>query len=158
MAECPAETLLFDQPIDHPATNSSQTFKQRYQIDTSNFKEGGPILFYQSPEATDIACIVRTLPFGGPFRTLTGLQSVLLFTEWAKELGGITATLEHRYFGQSLPFGNDSYTLDNLKHFTLENVMQDAVNFLNFIKQNVTGAADSKVIVAGGMSATSPSS
>ena len=94
----------------------------------------------------------------GAVMMLTGFQSAIIFTEWAKELGGITATLEHRYFGQSLPLGNDSYTLDNLKHFTLENVMQDAVNFLNFIKQNVTGAADSKVIVAGGMSASSPSS
>ena len=86
------------------------------------------------------------------------MQDTLILADWAKELGGLTATLEHRYFGQSLPFGNDSYTLDNLKHFTLENVMQDAVNFLNFIKQNVTGAADSKVIVAGGMSTSSPSS
>ncbi|EJF58988.1 hypothetical protein DICSQDRAFT_128566 [Dichomitus squalens LYAD-421 SS1] len=131
--QCPADTQWFDQPIDHASTNSSQTFKQRYQIDTSNFKEGGPILFYQSPEATDIACI-----------------SELLFMDWAKELGGIVATLEHRYFGQSLPFGNNSYTLDNLKPFTLDNVMQDAVHFLDFVKKNVTGAAKSKTIVAGG--------
>ena len=89
---------------------------------------------------------------------LTGFQSAIIFTEWAKELGGITATLEHRYFGQSLPFGNDSYTLDNLKHFTLENVMLDAVNFVDFIKKNVTGAANSKAIVAGGMQLTSPCS
>ena len=64
--------------------------------------------------------------------------------------------LEHRYFGESLPFGNDSYTPDNLKHFMLDSVMQDAVYFMDFIKKNVTGAANSKAIVAGGMQLTSP--
>ena len=68
------------------------------------------------------------------------MQDTLILADWAKELGGLTATLEHRYFGQSLPFGNASYTQDNFKYLTLENVMQDAVNFFGFIKSNVTGA------------------
>ena len=77
------------------------------------------------------------------------MQDTLIFADWAKELGGLTATLEHRYFGESLPFGNDSYTQDNFKYLTLENVMQDAVNFVGFVKNNVTGASNSKAIVVG---------
>ncbi len=59
-------------------------------------------------------------------------------------------TLEHRYFGLSLPFGNESYTTENLQYFTLENVMADAVTFMDIVKKNVTGAEASKVIVVGG--------
>lgn len=82
----------------------------------------------------------------------TLLQDQLILTEWAQELGGMTAVLEHRYFGESLPFGNESYTSKNLRYFTLENVMADAVSFVDFVKKNVTGAAHSKVIVVGGAS------
>ncbi|TBU40389.1 serine carboxypeptidase S28-domain-containing protein [Dichomitus squalens] len=109
-----------------------QTFKQQYILNATYFKEGGPILFYQSNEATTITC-----------------PDTLILADWAKEIGGLTATLEHRYFGQSLPFGNDSYTQENFKYLTLENVMQDAVNFIDFIKSNVTGASNSKAIVVG---------
>jgi hypothetical protein len=35
---------------------------------------------------------------------------------------------------------------------TLENVIEDAVSFVGFIKKNITGAADSKVLVTGGRS------
>lgn len=71
--------------------------------------------------------------------------------EWAKELGGIAVALEHRYFGESTPFGPEkSYTNDGFRYLTLDNVMADAANFVDMIKDNVTGAADSKCIVASG--------
>lgn len=71
---------------------------------------------------------------------------------FAQELGGIAATLEHRYFGLSAPFGNDSYTSENIAHLTLDNVIGDAVNFVEGIRANVTGAENSPVIIASGKS------
>ncbi len=62
----------------------------------------------------------------------------------------MTAVLEHRYFGESLPFRNNSFTAKNLRYFTLENVMADAVSFVDFVRTNVIAAAHSKVIVVGG--------
>ena len=78
------------------------------------------------------------------------MQDTLILADWAKELGGLTATLEHRYFGKSLPFGNDSWTQENIKHLTLDNVMDDAVEFVKWIKSNITGAENSPVIVSSG--------
>ncbi len=57
----------------------------------------------------------------------------------------MTAVLEHRYFGESLPFENNSFTAKNFRYFTLENVMADAVSFVDFVKTNVTGATYSVV-------------
>lgn len=70
---------------------------------------------------------------------------------FAEKLGGLAIALEHRYFGLSTPFGPvDSYTQDNIAFLTLDNVMMDAENFINQVKQNVTGAEDSHAIVASG--------
>ncbi|RDX46464.1 peptidase S28 [Lentinus brumalis] len=132
-ATCPTESQFFDQVIDHTQQSSSHTFKQQYRLNTTTFKEGGPILFYQSPETVNLSCADKTV-----------------LADWAQELGGMVVTLEHRYFGLSLPFGNESYTTENLQYFTLENVMADAVTFMDIVKKNVTGAEVSKVIVVGG--------
>lgn len=71
--------------------------------------------------------------------------------DWAQELNGVAVSLEHRYFGASKPFGNESGTNENLQYLTLENIMDDAVAFLGQVKENVTGAANAKVVMASGM-------
>ena len=35
--------------------------------------------------------------------------------------GGLVVSVEHRYFGESLPFGNESYTNAHLKYLTVAN-------------------------------------
>jgi len=76
----------FTQKIDH-ASNDNATFLQRYQIDTTHFKPGGPILFHQSEE-------LNMTPIADHF-----------FIDYAPKTGGIVATMEHRYFGESFPYG-----------------------------------------------------
>ena len=71
---------------------------------------------------------------------------------FAEKLGGLAVSLEHRYFGKSLPFGpNQSYTPSGMKYLTLDNVMADAVTFIDMIRASTPGANDSKTIVASGM-------
>jgi lysosomal Pro-X carboxypeptidase len=71
--------------------------------------------------------------------------------DYARQLGGIAATIEHRYFGLSTPFGpNQSFTPEGLKYLTLDNIMDDAVEFIRQIQGNVSGAASSRAIVASG--------
>ena len=77
-------------------------------------------------------------------------QETTIMQHFAKELGGIAAAIEHRYFGLSAPFGNDSYSRENIKYLTLDNTMADGVSFVDMIRSNVTGAHDSKVILASG--------
>jgi hypothetical protein len=59
--------------------------------------------------------------------------------------------IEHRYYGDSLPFGpiNSTLTYD-WDYLTLDNVMTDSVEFLQFIKQNST-FTKAKTIVFGGL-------
>jgi hypothetical protein len=60
------------------------------------------------------------------------------------------ATLEHRFFGLSLPFGNESYLPENMKSaLTLDNIIADSVSFFNWIKETVPGAEESKTIIVG---------
>ena len=122
------------QKLDYRNDDNS-TFNQRYQIVTDWFQPGGPILLHQSAE-TDI----------------TAVEDSGLF-DMAKELGGLVASLEHRFFGTSLPKGYDS-SVSTLTPLTLENVLEDAVSFVGFIQKSVVGAAKSKVIVEGGMLGT----
>ena len=124
----------FTQRLDHSG-NNSVTFPQRYQLDTSHFKPGGPILFHQSEEGK-----------------LVPLDQNMFF-DYAKELGAISCTLEHRFFGTSFPEGlsvTSNITTEQFRPLTLDNILLDSVNFVNWVRKTVPGAQDSKVIYTGG--------
>ncbi|KUJ07811.1 uncharacterized protein LY89DRAFT_742579 [Mollisia scopiformis] len=123
----------FTQKLNH-GSNDNTTFQQQYQINTAFFKPGGPILFHQSEE--------------GP---LVPLNSSV-FTDYAPELGALVATLEHRFFGTSFPAGSayNNVTTEAYAPLTLGNVMQDSIEFVNWIRQTTPGAENSKVIYTGG--------
>ncbi|KAI1415503.1 peptidase S28 [Hypoxylon sp. FL1857] len=120
------------QPIDHFGLTNG-TFQQRYSIFDEFYKPGGPIMLFQGEESWYLDCANTTIMY-----------------EYAKQLGGLAVSLEHRYFGQSLPFGQNSHTPSNMKFLTLDNVMADAVSFVEYIKESHNGAPDSKAIVASG--------
>ncbi|KLO17492.1 peptidase S28 [Schizopora paradoxa] len=130
---CSPPSQFFPQKIDHSAASNNQTFQQQYQVNTKFFTPGGPIFFAQGAETATMGC--------------TEQYSI---AAWAEESNGMMLTLEHRYFGLSLPFGNDSFTNENIGFLTLDNVLLDAVNFVEWIRSTVPGANDSKVIVMGG--------
>lgn len=67
-----------------------------------------------------------------------------------KELKGLLVYPEHRYFGESWPFGDkkSSTTKENLVLLTTEEAMMDYVEFIQFLKK--TYCADCPVIVFGG--------
>ncbi|KAI1378058.1 peptidase S28 [Hypoxylon crocopeplum] len=120
------------QPIDH-FYQTNGTYQQRYSIFDEFYKPGGPIMFFQGEESWYLDCANTTVVY-----------------EYAKQLGGLAVSLEHRYFGQSMPFGKNSHTISNLKYLTLDNVMADAVSFIEHVKATNKGAADSRVLVASG--------
>ncbi|KUJ08199.1 uncharacterized protein LY89DRAFT_337845 [Mollisia scopiformis] len=127
---------FFDQQIDHFGQYNG-TFKQRYNIITEFFKPGGPIFFFQGEESTELDCVNSTV-----------------YSSWVKELNGIAVILEHRYFGESAPFGvtdpTDPAQLPKFDYLTLDNVMADGAYFVEYLKKNISGAEDSKAIVASG--------
>ena len=58
---------------------------------------------------------------------------------------------EHRFFGESMPFGSDSFKNENLVYLTVEQTMMDYAEFIKYIKANSTyNATEKPVIVFGG--------
>ena len=124
----------FTQVVDHTGPDgfsSAATFAQQYQLDTSAYRPGGPILFFQGNEAAHMFCVEQ-----------------LILPKWAKELGAAVATLEHRFFGNSVP-SNSTDPKQRFKTLTLDNVMWDSVTFIEWVKISMPEANDSRVIVQG---------
>lgn len=140
---CPLfPTFFFNQTLDHNLSSPSPsagngTFQQQYELNTTYFRSGGPILFLQEGEgALNSTCVETTV-----------------FWDWAEEMGAIVASLEHRYFGLSVPdgFNASTATPSQYAYLTMNNTLLDAVNFVEWIKKTVQGAENSKVIVMGGL-------
>ncbi|KAI0192591.1 extracelular serine carboxypeptidase-like protein [Xylaria flabelliformis] len=105
----------FDQTINHfpqktPYINSNAkgTFKQRYFVETSYYKPGGPVFLYLAGE--------------GPIDGDTHLDASLI-EQFIKRFNGIGVVLENRYYGTSVPFNTSS--TDELLYLATEQVIAD---------------------------------
>eukprot|EP01100_Stratorugosa_tubuloviscum_P008524 TRINITY_DN355_c0_g6_i1.p1 TRINITY_DN355_c0_g6~~TRINITY_DN355_c0_g6_i1.p1 ORF type:complete len:497 (-),score=250.08 TRINITY_DN355_c0_g6_i1:85-1575(-) len=124
------EIKYFSQTLDHfsfvPTTPS--TFQQRYLISTkywippkTNEPCENPILFYTGNEG-DIEL----------FWDNTGFVTDTL----SQYFNALVIFAEHRYYGQSLPFGNSSFQNQNSKYLTSEQALADyAVLLVSFKKE-----------------------
>jgi dipeptidyl-peptidase-2 len=89
-----------DQILDHYDYKSTKTFRQRYYVIDSFFNpKVGPVFIYICGEY-----VCNGVP---PAR-----QWVV---QLAQRLLGLVVILEHRYYGQSLPFGEDSLKVQNMQ-------------------------------------------
>ncbi|KAM4047654.1 lysosomal Pro-X carboxypeptidase [Anomaloglossus baeobatrachus] len=129
------DTFYFEQKIDHFGFYEDSTFKQRYLVsDTHWRKPGGPILFYTGNEG-DITL----------FSNNTGFM-----WDVAEELGAMLVFAEHRYYGESMPYGNLSYSDPKyLNYLTSEQALADFAILIRFFKES-SEAKNSAVIAIGG--------
>ena len=131
------ETKYFEQSIDHNdyRSNNLGTFKQRYLINSDSYKgENYPILFYTGNEG-DITL----------FASNTGLM-----WEYAVDFGALIIFAEHRYYGESLPFGSESFANNSvIAFFTAEQALEDYVILISYLKATVAGSS-SPVVAFGG--------
>ena len=87
-------TRWFNATLDHFNFANAQTFPLRYLINEDEFAgSGSPIFLYTGNEG-DIAWFAENTGF---------------VWEIAPEFGATVVFAEHRYYGLSLPFGNESY-------------------------------------------------
>lgn len=54
----------------------------------------------------------------------------------AKKYSALILTLEHRFYGESMPFGDASLQLQNLKYLNTEQSLKDLAYFIMKVEQN----------------------
>ncbi|RDA89996.1 hypothetical protein CP533_2685 [Ophiocordyceps camponoti-saundersi (nom. inval.)] len=110
---------LFRQYINHK-NHSLGTFDQRFWWNTDHWGgPGSPILFQAPGESGVDPQYLRSSP-----RYLEGLL--------AETNKAALIALEHRYFGESLPFGK-KFGVEEMQYLTLENAIEDLIHFANSV-------------------------
>jgi lysosomal Pro-X carboxypeptidase len=125
-----------NMPIDHFSYADVRTFKLRYLISTEHYRPNGPIFFYTGNEG--------------------GIEGFALNTGFmwdiAPEYGAAVVFAEHRFYGKTQPFGNQSYkTVKNLGYLSSEQALADFAQLLAYLKdERISQAKNSPVIAFGG--------
>ncbi|XP_064414031.1 lysosomal Pro-X carboxypeptidase [Latimeria chalumnae] len=130
------KTYYFNQKVDHFGFAEDSTFKQRYLVADQYWnKDGGPILFYTGNEG-DITWFCNNTGF---------------MWDVAVELKAMLVFAEHRYYGESLPFGESSF-IDpkHLNYLTSEQALADFAVLIRNLKKTIPGTQNSPVIAIGG--------
>lgn len=131
------EELWFNATIDHFDNHGagSPTYPMRYLVDRSHFdSEKGPIIFYAGNEG-DVWTFWENSGF--------------MHTTLAEEFGALVVFGEHRYYGESKPYGDATFERQHLNMLTVEQAMLDYVDLIKMIK-TTEGLEDRAVIVGGG--------
>lgn len=129
-------TAYFTQQVDHFGFTNTDTYQMRYLVNTDYWnKNNGPILFYCGNEG-DIE----------DFAENTGFM-----WDISSQMKAMVVFAEHRYYGKSMPYGNDSFKDAGHRGFlTSEQALADYAVFLTEFKKTTKGAAQSPVVAFGG--------
>ncbi len=126
---------FFTQSVDHFGFNLIDTYQQRYIISDKYWQgSDNPIFFYTGNEG-DIQWFCENTGF---------------VWEQAEQLGALVVFAEHRYYGNSMPYGPKSYDKANLNYLTSEQALADYAYLIKYIKSSRPGSEKSAVIAFGG--------
>lgn len=127
----PLTAGIYQQAVDHSGGLPGQTFAQRYWVDSEYAMSAAAPVIYHICGEIDVD--------HSYFLADAALT-------WAKKLGARVVWLEHRYYGQSLPF--DDLSTSHLSYLTLKNILEDLASFQRSLsaQQGWTG----KWIAVGG--------
>ncbi len=111
----------FTQQIDHPRGGGASTlgtFAQRFWYSTQFAKsDTAPVIFYFCGEAPCDPYYVQSM------------------ADAAMALNASVVALEHRYYGTSLPYPDE--TLDHMQYLNVHNALEDAAAFQQWATQNL---------------------
>uniref|UniRef100_A0A7N0SYP7 Lysosomal Pro-X carboxypeptidase n=1 Tax=Kalanchoe fedtschenkoi TaxID=63787 RepID=A0A7N0SYP7_KALFE len=133
------ETRYFDQRLDHFSFRGDAKFKQRYLISTEHWAgpaQMAPIFLYCGNEG-DIVWFAENTGF---------------IWEIAPAFGAMVVFPEHRYYGESMPFGSRDEAYKNastLAYLTSEQALADFAVLVTSLKRNLS-AETSPVVLFGG--------
>lgn len=126
----------FTTKVDHFSYHNNDTFQMRYIVADQYWnKDKGTIFFYAGNE-------MKIEPF---------VYSTGVMWEWAKYFKALLVFAEHRYYGESLPYGENSFKdLEHMAYLSSEQAMADYAALLTWLKNNLEGAKNSQVVAFGG--------
>ncbi|KAL5755163.1 hypothetical protein ACOSP7_023383 [Xanthoceras sorbifolium] len=133
------DTRYFWQRLDHFSFADHPRFLQRYLINTEHWvgpNRPGPIFLYCGNEG-DIDW----------FATNTGFV-----WELAPSFGAMVVFPEHRYYGESMPYGSQEEAYKNattLSYLTAEQALADFAVLITDLKRNLTAEACPVVLFGG---------
>ena len=116
----PYKTEYFTQKLDHFNPQDTRTFQERYLVYDNEFSNDNGVIFFYAGNELDITSFWNNTGF--MFDIAGEFNALILFGE-------------HRYYGESLPFGNNSFNADGLKYLTVENVIADYALFITEMKK-----------------------
>ena len=126
---------IFTQLVDHFDVLNNNTWSQEYFVDATYWKGPGPgpIFIYIGAELDSDAWM-----FDQPW-----------CREYAAEFNALCIVLEHRFYGQSQPFGFKNPKKHEWKLLTASQALADASNFINEINKAFDSTPNSKWIAFG---------
>ncbi|XP_012347648.1 lysosomal Pro-X carboxypeptidase [Apis florea] len=129
------EIKTIDMPVDHFSFSVSDTFKLRYLINgTWQKTNNAPIFFYTGNEG-NIEIFAQNTGF---------------MWDIAPEFEALLVFAEHRYYGESMPYSNKSYTdLNHLGYLTSQQALADYIDLIQYLKSKPK-YKNSPIIVFGG--------
>ncbi|RAL53700.1 unnamed protein product [Cuscuta campestris] len=132
----PFEVEYFPQTLDHFTfqPRGYKIFYQKYLINREHWHKGAPIFVYTGNEG-DI----------GWFASNTGF-----LLDIAPKFHALLVFIEHRFYGESMPFGKESYkSAKTLGYLNSQQALADYAILIQSLKQNLSSEA-SPVVVFGG--------
>ncbi|KAI1728184.1 serine carboxypeptidase s28 domain-containing protein [Ditylenchus destructor] len=127
-----------NMPVDHFGFSTAEIFPLRYLYNITNYKSGGPILFYPGNDApiTDFA------------------KSVALLWDISKEMNAAVLFAEHRYYSDkrdNIPFGNALIqNVSTMGYLTVAQTLADYAQLIPAVKTKLELQQNTTVVVIGG--------
>lgn len=135
-AALPYKTRYFPQQLDHFTflPQSYKIFYQKYLINDSHWHRGAPIFVYTGNEG-NIEWFAENTGF---------------LLDIAPKFKALLLFIEHRFYGESLPFGKDtSKSANTLGYLNSQQALADYAVLIRSLKQNLSSDS-SPVVVFGG--------
>uniref|UniRef100_A0A1I7XBE3 Lysosomal Pro-X carboxypeptidase n=1 Tax=Heterorhabditis bacteriophora TaxID=37862 RepID=A0A1I7XBE3_HETBA len=144
-----SEEWLDNVPVDHFSFANKDSFKLRQDNEIRLIRK-----YNSSLTQTILSKMVRYYFILVMKESLKDLQRTLLGFMWdiAPELGATVVFAEHRFYGKTQPYRNESYSsTDKLGYLSSEQALADFVLLIDYLKEErIPGASRSPVIALGG--------
>ncbi|CAG2104830.1 unnamed protein product [Medioppia subpectinata] len=122
---------FYDQKLDHFNERDNRTFKQLYFMDDSNHETDGPVF----------------LMIEGEGAAQSSWVTFSFMAQMAQKYGALAVSLEHRYYGKSIP--TPDLSTQNLKYLSSEMALKDTEQFALYLTKKLS-LEGSKWVVFGG--------